>query len=332
MTLAQKTLLLGSIIAGLTLLEFSLSALGITWLYRLPLLIVIVLVTFVLLRQTLDILSKLRILQQAIDDTARGELQNSIPIDDQNELGATAQALRRMQLRLSEIGTQMYESLRIESLNILGSILVHDMKNLSFRLRTLNANISARYADPAFRESLVSTLDDTTSQMDRMVKRFRERKERVIVKLRTDLNEVIRSALLKGRREVALIHISEEYGHLPLVWADAMLIESAMLTIFDNAREAMPTGGLIAVRTGVIAAQGNIAPMVVIEIADTGVGMSADFIGRDLFAPFVTTKPRGLGLGLYTCRQIIQMHDGEIRVRSELGRGTVFSIYLPITD
>ncbi len=70
----------------------------------------------------------------------------------------------------------------------------------------------------------------------------------------------------------------------------------------------------------------------VVEIADTGTGISEEFIQKDLFAPFVTTKPRGLGLGLYTCQQIIQMHNGEIRVRSELGRGTVFSVYLPITD
>jgi signal transduction histidine kinase len=94
----------------------------------------------------------------------------------------------------------------------------------------------------------------------------------------------------------------------------------------------MPGGGLIAVRTGVVESQDDDPPLAVVEIADTGPGMSKEFMGRDLFAPFVTTKPRGLGLGLYTCRQIIQMHDGEIKVRSELGRGTVFSILLPITD
>lgn len=332
MSLAQKTFLLSSTIVGLALLEFLLSALGIGWPYRLPLLVVILVVTLLLLRQVLGLLTKLRVLRKAIDDTSRGELQSVIPIEEQSELGNVADALRSMRLRLSEMGNQMYKSVRIESLNILGSILVHDMKNLSFRLRTLNGNIAARYADPAFRESLVNTLNDTTAQMDRMVKRFRERKEMVIVKLRTDLNEVVHSALLKGRRDNTRIQISEEYGNLPLVWVDAMLIESAMLTIFDNAREAMPEGGLMAVRTGVMAAEGDIPPLAVIEIGDTGIGMSAEFISRDLFAPFVTTKPRGLGLGLYTCRQIIHMHDGVIRVRSEAGRGTVFSIYLPITD
>ena len=59
---------------------------------------------------------------------------------------------------------------------------------------------------------MVRTLSDTTSQMDRMVKRFREQKEMVIVKLRTDLNEVVHGAMLKGWRERGRIEISEEYG------------------------------------------------------------------------------------------------------------------------
>ena len=59
---------------------------------------------------------------------------------------------------------------------------------------------------------MVSTLSDTTSQMDRMVKRFREQKEMVIVKLRTDLNEVLHGALLKGRRDLDRIKVSEEYA------------------------------------------------------------------------------------------------------------------------
>jgi len=147
-----------------------------------------------------------------------------------------------------------------------------------------------------------------------------------------DLNEVVHGAMLKGWRERERIEISEEYGDLPHVWSDAMLIESAMLTIVENAIDAMPGKGLLAVRTGVVDGYEKRVPFAIIEIADTGTGISEEFIQKELFAPFVTTKPRGLGLGLYTCQQIIQMHNGEIRVRSELGRGTVFSVYLPITD
>jgi signal transduction histidine kinase len=332
MSLRQKTSLLSSIAVGLALVELYLSAFGVGLRYRFPLLIGIVIVAFMLWRQFQRMLAKLGAIRSAIEDTARGEFTKAVPVEEKDEIGNLAEAVRNMRQQLSEISSQVYESLRVESLNILGSILVHDMRNLSFRLRSLSANIGAHYADPAFRDSLVRTLNDTTAQMDRMVKRFREQKEMVIVKVRTDLNEVFQSALRKVRGEGARIRISEEYGKLPLVWADAMLIESAMSSIVENARDAMPKGGLLAVRTRVVQPDGNAAPLAVIEIADTGPGMSQDFIMKDLFAPFVTTKPRGLGLGLYTCRQIVQMHDGEIKVRSELGKGTVFSIFLPITD
>ena len=330
MSLRQKTFMLSATIAGLALLELFLSALGAGLRYRFIVPIGIAAAAFMLMLQFQGLLSKLGAIRNAVDDTARGDLTKAIPVEEKDEIGNLADAVRSMRRHLFEINSQMYESLRIESLNILGSILVHDMKNLSFRLRSLSGNIGAHYSDPAFRDSLVRTLDDTTAQMDRMVKRFREQKDMVIVKIRTDLNGIVHGAVQKGRRDG--LQLQEQYGNLPTVWADAMLIESAMLSIVENARDAMPRGGLLAVRTGVIQSDGNIPPQAVVEIADTGTGMSQEFISKDLFAPFVTTKPRGLGLGLYTCRQIIQMHDGEIRVRSELGKGTVFSISLPITD
>jgi signal transduction histidine kinase len=332
MSLTQKTFLLCITIVALAILELVSSAFGMGLLFRLPLLVTLAVLAFILMRRVQLMLTQVRAVTVAIEDTAQGKLQGDIPVESNGEIGALANAVATMRVRIAEMGNQMYESVRIESLNILGSILVHDMKNLSFRLRTLNGNIPTRYADPDFRESLVRTLSDTTSQMDRMVKRFREQKEMVIVKLRTDLNEVVHGAMLKGWRERGRIEIREEFGNLPPVWSDAMLIESAMLTIVENAIDAMPGNGLLAVRTGVVNGYDKRVPYAVVEIADTGTGISEEFIQKDLFAPFVTTKPRGLGLGLYTCQQIIQMHNGEIRVRSELGRGTVFSVFLPITD
>jgi signal transduction histidine kinase len=331
-SLKQKSFWLCVTTLVLALLEFVLSAAGVALWYRIVPLAGIVVTTILLMRQFHQMLANLSIIRGAIDETARRNFTLPIPIQSRDEMGNLADSVRHLHGRLSDISRQMFESVRVESLNILGSILAHDMKNFSFRLRSLSSNIGNHYADPTFRDSMVRTLDDTTAQMDRMVRRFREQKEVVIVKIRTDLNEVVHSALLKMRRDGAPIRISEQYGKLPLVWADAMLVESAVFNLLENAREAMPAGGLIAVRSGIARAEGTEAPFAVVEIADTGPGMSQQFIDKDLFAPFVTTKPRGLGLGLYTCRQIIQMHDGEIRVRSEVGRGTVFSISLPITD
>jgi signal transduction histidine kinase len=206
------------------------------------------------------------------------------------------------------------------------------MKNVSFRLRCLGQNLERNYGDPDFQKSIARTLNETTQQMDQMVRRFREQKDTVIVKLRINLNEVVRGAMNNVRRDASGLRITEEYDELPLVWADAMLVENALYNILNNACDAMSRGGHLAVRTHLIQKQGTGTSLVLVEIADSGTGMPEEFIQNDLFAPFVTTKQRGLGLGLYTCQQIIRMHGGNIRVYSELGRGTVFSVYLPVTD
>jgi signal transduction histidine kinase len=283
-------------------------------------------------REVKDLLNDLDGIRRSIDDTARGQFESPIPamlIDETEELG---QAVHDLRGRLAEIGRRLVEALRIESLNMLGSILVHDMKNLSFRLRCLSQNLAANYDDPTFRDSLVRTLDDTTEKMDQMVRRFREQKKMVTVKIRVNLNDIVHSAVSNLRRDAADIRVTEQYGELPLIWADALLVENAIFNIADNACDAMAEGGRLLVRTNLVENGGNGHRKVVIDIADTGVGMSETFIRNELFAPFVTTKPRGLGLGLYTCQQIIQMHDGEVHVRSAPGRGTIFSVSLPVTD
>jgi signal transduction histidine kinase len=333
MVLKRETTLLGIAALGLPLLELVLARFGMSLIWRvLVALTGIAIIGFVAVRAQRRLFADLAAIHRAIDETARGEFESAIQVSGTAEAEALAEALRVMRERLAEMGRGLAAAVRMESLNLLGSILVHDMKNLSFRLRSLSQNIAANYADPAFRESLVRTLNETTGQMDQMVHRFRTQKELVTVKVRINLNAVVHSALGNTRRDAAGIRISEQYEEIPLIWADAMLLENAIYNVAENAREAMRRGGLLAVRTRLVAGDANGSSQAVVEIADTGPGMSEEFIRKDLFAPFVTTKPRGLGLGLYTCRQIISMHDGEIKVRSEPGRGTIFSIHLPITD
>ncbi len=277
-------------------------------------------------------LTDLRAIRRAIDETASGQPVKTIEVQGSDEVGLLAEAVRVLRERLTVMNQLLIKSSRIESLNILGSIVVHDMKNFSFRLRCLGQNLEANYGDPDFDKSIARTLNETTQQMDQMVRRFREQKDTVIVKLRINLNEVLRSVMNNVRRDAVGLRITEEYDDLPLVWADTLLLENALYNLLNNACDAMPRGGHLAVRTHLIPDEGAGPPLALVEIADSGTGMPEEFIQNELFAPFVTTKQRGLGLGLYTCQQIIRMHGGSIRVYSELGRGTVFSVYLPITD
>lgn len=110
---------------------------------------------------------------------------------------------------------------------------------------------------------------------------------------------------------------------LPMVMLDTGAFRQALLNLFVNARQAMPEGGELIVRVKRV---GNYAEL---SITDTGVGMSAEELER-CFEVYFSTKKHGTGLGLSTTRRIIEQHEGTITVVSEKGRGTSFSIVLPL--
>jgi signal transduction histidine kinase len=110
---------------------------------------------------------------------------------------------------------------------------------------------------------------------------------------------------------------------LPSVLLDRESFHGAMLNLLLNAQQAMPDGGQLVVRTRVNAAG------VAIDLIDTGVGMSQETL-EQMFQAFYSTKPGGSGLGLPTTRKIIDAHRGRIHVQSEVGKGTQFSIELPV--
>lgn len=122
--------------------------------------------------------------------------------------------------------------------------------------------------------------------------------------------------------------------------ADPGQIEQVILNLAVNAREAMPRGGKLIIRTGEVKVSRRKAQTrpgwrpgryVLLEVSDTGAGMDAETRSR-LFEPFFTTKASGTGLGLSTVYGIVQQHAGEIEVQSEVGKGASFCIYLPVAQ
>jgi signal transduction histidine kinase len=106
---------------------------------------------------------------------------------------------------------------------------------------------------------------------------------------------------------------------------DGERIQTVVENLILNALEAMiETPGKI-----IIAGEKQVSGEIVLTITDTGVGMSQSYIEQKLFHPFATTKKKGMGLGLYTCREVIKANGGSIEVSSKLGVGTTFRVVLP---
>ena len=161
--------------------------------------------------------------------------------------------------------------------------------------------------------------------------RFRESQEPVIVKLKVDLNQILTKIIedLPGRR---MRDIDKKIGfsEVPLIWGDPFYLHNAFRSIIENAIDAMPRGGTLAILTQVVMDRRK--RKILVEISDTGEGMEETFIKDGLFSAFRTTKQSGLGLGLFTSKQIIAMHSGEIEVSSAPGAGTTFRIILPVEN
>ena len=153
----------------------------------------------------------------------------------------------------------------------------------------------------------------------------------------SDLSMLLRR-LLGETVELKLVH----GRNLGLIKADRNQLETALINLAVNARDAMPEGGRLEIRSSTFvqpatrdAASELIAPghYIVIEVADSGVGIPAENLDK-IFEPFFTTKEvgRGTGLGLSTVYGIIKQMDGFVFPESEIGKGTTFRIYLPVHE
>ncbi|MBL7168302.1 hypothetical protein ISS40_06475 [Candidatus Bathyarchaeota archaeon] len=110
---------------------------------------------------------------------------------------------------------------------------------------------------------------------------------------------------------------------LPTVWADGGLLRRVFTNLVTNAIQAMLQGGDLKIEGHTLGGE------VTVSVEDTGVGISEE-AQANLFKPLITTKPKGMGLGLPVCKRMIEVHKGRIEVESEVGVGTTFTVKLPI--
>ena len=217
----------------------------------------------------------------------------------------------------------------------LDRVLLHDIKNMGFRLQLLLSNLEEHYEDPEFKHSVRDLLSSTIQRLDGIVGRFSAHPDAVLIKVALDLNAVLREAAEGAPRrgedpagEVRrLAPVSLALGEVPEVWGDPYYLRDALASLVENAREAAAPDGRVVVRS--FREEKKRRPHAVVEIIDNGSGMSAEFVRDRLFQPFHTTKPDGVGLGMATASEIIRLHRGTIRVLSQAGGGTFVRLKFP---
>jgi putative PEP-CTERM system histidine kinase len=208
----------------------------------------------------------------------------------------------------------------------MSAFFVHDLKNAAASLNLMLRNLPVHFDDPAFREDALRGIGNTAQRIDDMIARLSALRQRPdSVRVEADLNQLVSDALDRVNK-MPNVEVTRELQPLPSILADREQIQNVVTNLVLNARDALGSEGRIQVRTE------HRAGFVVLSVVDNGCGMSPAFLKESLFRPFQSTKKKGLGIGLFQSRAIVQAHGGGIHVESEVGKGTTFLASFPVND
>jgi signal transduction histidine kinase len=242
---------------------------------------------------------------------------------------------REIARRLKESQEQLVHAEKLASLGQLSASIAHEINNPLAGVLTYTKLLARKISDDTFEKGAaldyLAKMESEVSRCSRIIRNLLDfsRQSAPTLKL-VDVNQVIEQVLTMVGHQAQLQNVEvvrELSPSLPRVMADSDKLQQVFTNLTLNAIQAMSGGGKLTLRT--LATDGQVE----IDVQDTGTGISKENLSK-LFTPFFTTKEKGsgVGLGLAVVRGIIERHKGEIKVQSEVGKGTTFSIYLGVPD
>lgn len=233
---------------------------------------------------------------------------------------------RQLASYLAEASSQqeLSEARQFEQFNRRFAFVMHDIKNLVSQLSILTRNAEKHASNPDFQADMVDTLRGSVGKMNDLLARLSQHnKARHNPPEEVDATEILMKAL-HGKQMIHPINTDLRPG--VKIIADVTRLETIVGHLVQNAIEASPADSPVRV-----ACHGN-GKEVVITVSDKGTGMSEAFVADQLFKPFESTKEGGFGIGAYEARMLAQSMGGQLRVESQTGHGTTFTLTLPAAD
>lgn len=216
------------------------------------------------------------------------------------------------------VSERLMQAKAMEAMGSLATFVAHDLKNLAATFSLILENAADHLDNPEFQKDMLSALRGTAVKMQGLVGRLKNFDESELYHLYpVDLLALVERSALMMQSEAVIVQGTRETA-----LADEEKISKVVLNLLLNGIEASGPGSEVVVAVGFAG-----APF--IKVTDRGCGMSPRFLKTKLFAPFCSTKPNGLGIGLYQCRQIVTAHGGRIEVSSVEGEGTSFTVWFP---
>lgn len=246
----------------------------------------------------------------------------------------SAQQIVQLEQQVALLQDQLRQAQKLTALGELVSTTTHEFNNILMTIINY-AQLGVRHRDDATRdkalEKILAAGQRAAKVTNAVLGMARNRSGNFEA---TDVARIVQDTLLLLDREFAKyrIRVETQFDATPHAWANGNQIQQVLLNLMINARQAMTNGGTLIVTI----AHDKEGDMIDILVRDTGSGIPADKLPK-IFEPFFTTKSGpdesgrgGSGLGLSSCRNIIEAHRGRIRVESAVGRGTAFTIKLPV--
>jgi len=278
-----------------------------------------------------NILRSLRQIERAANSISKGNFQRIEGVRLDDECGSVIEAINSMSEELRNREEQIIQSKKLASLGVLTAGVAHELTNPLNNISMIAQNYIEHYdqLDRENRIGLMKKVEEETERIEEIVRNLLDfSKPKSIDLKKADINDIIRDALrlTQNTLDVSNIDLKLTLEPLPLIFIDAHQIQQCLVNLIINAVQAMSPGGVLTIETRL----GESKRFLEIDVRDTGRGIRPEHLPH-LFDPFFSTKGvGGTGLGLSVSYGIIKKHKGNIRVKSEVGVGTTFTIELPM--
>ena len=300
------------------------------WLGIILVLVIGSIATLLLSNYHLRQIQSIDVVKRGVGAIVEGELDHQIHLRSSDNLRSLADNVGLLSKQMREQLAHEAETRQFQSFVRLSAILTHDLKNSIEALSLTVSNMERHFENADFRADAMKTLRGATENLRALVTRLSNPVSTLSGEHKRpqpfDLVPMLRRVISMTAAQATESH--ETKVNLPeslVVSVDAERMEKVVENLIINALEAMAEKkGTLTIEAGHTEDK---KPF--FSVGDTGEGISRRFIDEKLFHPFATTKRRGVGLGLYTCREVVRAHGGTIDVVSEQGVGTTFRVVLP---
>jgi PAS domain S-box-containing protein len=226
---------------------------------------------------------------------------------------------------LKEVHERLLRAERFAAIGELSGMIGHDLRNPLTAIKNAVYYLKRKQACSANskEKEMMDIVDKSVEHANKIVSSLLEYSAEIRLEIEQSSPKELIDYVLLMAQVPERVRVVDRTNYEPVIWIDVNKMERVFLNLMKNAFDAMPAKGTLEVSSK------RVGENVEIVFKDDGMGMSEQTLSK-IFNPLFTTKAKGMGFGLAICKRIVEAHHGEINVKSTLGRGTAFTITLPV--